>query len=219
MIIRRTLTVFRIPRFKRIVQNFSRSRFQSVLLALWVGGIWTIGYLVAPVLFTTLPDRNVAALVAGRLFADSAVIGMYLGSLLLALLLVNGQSLKRFGWVLLLYIVAEIAGRFIAIPPVFPAALYLAGFAALLVQQRATEPHRKWQFWALLLMLASTAMAYFYFTPAIEAMRQSGEAARASAHFKMLHGTASILYLVTSLAGLALVATGLPKTAIPRSDD
>jgi len=193
------------------VQNINRSRFQSVLLAFWVGGTWTIGYLVAPVLFTTLPDRSVAAFVAGRLFSDSAIVGMYVGSLLLLLLLLDGQPLKRFWWVLLLYIGAEIAGRFTAIPITFLAAVYLAGFAALLARQRDTRPHREWQFWALLLMLASTAIAYFYFTPAIEAMRQSGEAARASTHFKMLHGTASILYLLTSLAGLALVAVGLPQ--------
>jgi len=201
------------------VQYFNRSRFQSVLLALWVGGIWTIGYLVAPVLFTTLPDRSVAALVAGRLFSDSAVIGMYLGSVLMVLLLADGKPLKRFWWLLPLYVVAEITARFTPTPPAFPAALYLAGFIVLLVWHRDTAPHRKWQFWVLLLMLASTAMADFYFTPAIEAMRQSGEAARASAHFKMMHGAASILYLVTSLAGLALVATGLPKTSISPSAD
>jgi len=194
----------------------NRSRFQSVLLALWVGGIWTIGYLVAPVLFTTLDDRSVAALVAGRLFSDSAIIGLYLGSLLLLLLLFAGQPLRRFWWVAPLYFSMELLGRFTALPGAIPALVYFAGFLAIVGFQRHTGAHRQWQFWALILMLASTAAAYFYFTPAIEAMRQSGEAARASAHFKMLHGAASILYLVTSLAGLALVAAGLPNTSPPR---
>lgn len=199
------------------MQFINRSSIQAVLLALWVGGIWTIGYLVAPVLFMTLPDRSVAALVAGRLFSDSAIIGIYLGSLLMVLLLVDGQALKRFWWLLPLYIGAELVGRLTGIPGAFLAAIYFAVFVALFVLQRETRPHRKWQFWMLLLMLVSTAMALFYFTPAIEAMRQSGEAARASAHFKMLHGTASILYLVTSLAGLVLVSAGLPKTSISRA--
>lgn len=190
------------------LRNPNRARFQSVLLALWIGGIWTIGYLVAPVLFTTLPDRSAAALVAGRLFSDSALVGLYLGSLLLFLLLVEDQPLKRFWWALSLYIVAELVGRFSPLPGYVSALVYACVFAAILYQQRTTGFHRKWQFWTLLFMLLSTAIAYFYFTPAIEAMRQSGEAARASAQFKMLHATASILYLFTSIAGLVLVAFG-----------
>lgn len=201
------------------MRNFNRSHFQSILLAFWVGGIWTIGYLVAPVLFTTLPDRSVAALVAGRLFSDSAVIGLYLGSLLMLLMLIDGQPFRQFWWVLLLYIAAELVGRFTPMPGIIPALVYLGSFVAIVGLQRQAGVHRKWQFWALVLMLASTAAAYFYFTPAIEAMRQSGEAARASTHFKMLHGAASILYLVTSLAGLALVAAGLPGTSISPSRD
>jgi hypothetical protein len=199
------------------LRYFNQTRFQSVLLALWVGGIWTIGYLVAPVLFTTLPDRSVAALVAGRLFSDSAIIGLYLGSLLMLLVLLGGQPLRQFWWVLPLYVLAELVGRFTAMPGVILALVYLGSFVAIIGLQRHAGVHRKWQFWALLLMLASTAVAYFYFTPAIDAMRQSGEAARASAHFKMLHGAASILYLVTSLAGLALVAAGLPGRSISQS--
>jgi hypothetical protein len=197
------------------VHYLDRSRIQTVLLAFWVGGIWTIGYLVAPVLFTTLADRSVAALVAGHLFSISAVIGLYLDSLLLLLLLTNGQPIKRFWWVLPLYIVAEITGRLTALPGFIFPLVYVGVFTVIFVQQRETGIHRRWQFWALLLMLLLTAIAYFYFTPAIEAMRQSGEAARKTAHFKMMHGTASILYLVTSLTGLALVAIGLPRTAKP----
>ena len=187
------------------------------MLALWVGGIWSIGYLVAPVLFKTLPDHSVAALVAGRLFSDSAIVGIYLGSLLMALLLIDDQPLKRFWWILPLYIVSELVGRLNLVPVPFLAAVYLASFAVLILLQRNTQPHRKWQFWVLAFMLVSTAIALFYFTPAIEAMRQSGEAARASAHFRMLHGAASILYLVTSLAGLILVGAGLTKTSFSRS--
>ena len=38
------------------------------LLTLWVGSLWTIGYLVAPVLFVLLDDRAVAGRLAGELF-------------------------------------------------------------------------------------------------------------------------------------------------------
>lgn len=139
-------------------------RFEFVILVLWIGGIWTVGYIVAPVLFTALTDRSLAAFIAGRLFSIMAVIGMVCGSILLATRLM----------------------------------LIRAGFL------------RKWQFWVLILMLGFTAVGYFFFSPAIEAMRLSGEAAHASPAFKRLHGAASILYLCTSLGGLALVAFGLP---------
>ena len=39
------------------------------LLTLWVGGLWAIGYLVAPTLFSSLGDRQLAGMVAGKLFA------------------------------------------------------------------------------------------------------------------------------------------------------
>lgn len=42
--------------------------FALVVVTLWVGGMWAVGYLVAPVLFDMLPDRMLAGRVAGRLF-------------------------------------------------------------------------------------------------------------------------------------------------------
>jgi len=142
--------------------NSRIKQLESVLLVLWIGGIWTVGYIVAPVLFTTLTDRSLAALVAGRLFNLMGVIGMSCGVLLLSILIANGYR-------------------------------------------------RSWQFWVLVMMLVITAVGYFYLSPAIDTMRQSGEAAHASQAFKQLHGTASILYLCTSLGGLALVVVGLPR--------
>jgi hypothetical protein len=38
------------------------------LLTLWVGSLWTVGYLVAPALFAILEDRALAGHVAGELF-------------------------------------------------------------------------------------------------------------------------------------------------------
>lgn len=45
-------------------------------ITLWVGGLWVIGYLVAPMLFATLGDRQLAGEVAGRLFALIAGLGL-----------------------------------------------------------------------------------------------------------------------------------------------
>ncbi|MCH2219440.1 MAG: DUF4149 domain-containing protein [Dechloromonas sp.] len=36
-----------------------------ITIALWVGGLWAIGYIVAPVLFSSLGDRQLAGMVAG----------------------------------------------------------------------------------------------------------------------------------------------------------
>ena len=100
--------------------KFNFSRIQSVLLALWVGGIFAVGYLVAPVLFAMLPDRSVAGLVAGHLFALSAVAGMYIGSVLLVSWLVDGMPLRRVWWLLPLWLVAEWIGRFTSLPAIIP---------------------------------------------------------------------------------------------------
>ena len=41
---------------------------ERVLLTLWVGGLWAIGYMVAPALFATLEDRALAGNLAGLMF-------------------------------------------------------------------------------------------------------------------------------------------------------
>ena len=44
-------------------------------ITLWVGGMWAIGYLAAPVLFASLGDRQLAGMVAGKLFALIGWVG------------------------------------------------------------------------------------------------------------------------------------------------
>lgn len=58
---------------------------------LWVGGMWMLGYVVVPVLFKMLPDRQLAGMVAGQLFTLLAFLGM-----LCALYLLIYQ-LQQFG--------------------------------------------------------------------------------------------------------------------------
>ncbi|MDP9109581.1 MAG: DUF4149 domain-containing protein, partial [Pseudomonadota bacterium] len=41
---------------------------QDLLVVLWTGSLWTIGYLVAPTLFLTLPDSMLAGTIAARMF-------------------------------------------------------------------------------------------------------------------------------------------------------
>ena len=58
---------------------------ERILLTLWVGGMWTIGYLVAPVLFGTLNDRQLAGDLAGFLFKIIGIIGLVSGVILFLL--------------------------------------------------------------------------------------------------------------------------------------
>ncbi|HJW02562.1 MAG TPA: DUF4149 domain-containing protein [Azospira sp.] len=53
-------------------------------MTLWVGGLWVVGYLVAPVLFASLPTRLLAGEVAGQLFSWMGWIGVGCGVYLLA---------------------------------------------------------------------------------------------------------------------------------------
>src|SRR5512135_1865025 len=57
----------------------------TALLAVsaWVGGLWGIGYLAAPVLFQTLPDKMLAGMLAGKMFSLIAWVGIACGIYLL----------------------------------------------------------------------------------------------------------------------------------------
>lgn len=62
---------------------------RSMIAALWVGGMWAIGFIVAPVLFATLPDRALAGMLAGRLFSLIAWTGAGCAVYLLAFQLLS----------------------------------------------------------------------------------------------------------------------------------
>ena len=57
---------------------------ERILLTLWVGGLWAIGYLAVPVLFQGVNDRRLAGEVAGQMFGVLSLIGLVCGALLLA---------------------------------------------------------------------------------------------------------------------------------------
>ncbi len=87
---------------------------------LWVGSFIAIGFLVVPVLFSTLGDRQVAGFVAASLFKIQAYLGVILSTslMLLANYLVR-QGLNAFRllrWILLGMLACAIAAAFILIP-------------------------------------------------------------------------------------------------------
>ncbi|MBI3222744.1 MAG: DUF4149 domain-containing protein [Nitrosomonadales bacterium] len=68
----------------------------TLLLTAWVGSLWAVGYLAVPVLFSAQPDRQLAGMLAGRMFAVSGYFGMLCAAWLLAhLLLTKGRSALR----------------------------------------------------------------------------------------------------------------------------
>lgn len=52
------------------------TRIRLLVGTLWVGSLWTIGYLVAPTLFATLPDQRLAGTIAGSLFRIEAWLSL-----------------------------------------------------------------------------------------------------------------------------------------------
>lgn len=61
----------------------------SLAITLWVGGLWAIGFIVAPSLFASLKDRALAGELAGNLFGLIAWVGFACAVWLLAYLVVR----------------------------------------------------------------------------------------------------------------------------------
>lgn len=75
---------------------------ERLLLTLWVGALWSIGYLAVPLAFVNI-EATIAAEYAAKLFFAVNVIGLISGTLLLSskIILMRGRVLQfwRF-WVL-----------------------------------------------------------------------------------------------------------------------
>ncbi len=52
---------------------------ERALIALWVGGMWIGGYLVAPLLFNLLENRQLAGTVGGQCSVQSIAWGLRVG--------------------------------------------------------------------------------------------------------------------------------------------
>jgi len=136
---------------------------EKILLTIWVGAMWSVGYIVTPVLFQML-DKPVAGNVAGQLFT----IVSYLGLFAAVALIIN--ILMQYGF-----------------------------------------NRRHWQLWTLVGMLVIVMTGQFVFQPMMEELKAAGLSGENATRFGRLHGMASGLFLINSLAGLALVISGLSK--------
>ncbi len=87
----------------------------AIVIALWIGGMWTIGYLVAPTLFAVLPDHQLAGMIAGHIFAVAGWLGMACATFLLVFMLarLGIDALKRgVFWLILLLLIFTVASQF-----------------------------------------------------------------------------------------------------------
>ena len=86
-----------------------------IAITLWVGGMWAIGYMAAPVLFSSLGDRQLAGVIAGKLFSLIGWVGLGCAAYLLIFLLSRwgGKFLKSaVFWLVLLMALLVVASQF-----------------------------------------------------------------------------------------------------------
>lgn len=136
----------------------------AILVAVWVGALWAIGFMAAPVLFQQLADRMLAGAIAGKLFTIVAWLGI--GSATYAL-------------------------------------LYLMVREGVTVLRSAV-------FWIVLVMLVLTLVGQFGVTPIMDGLKAQSMSrdimeGMLRDRFMMWHGISSVLYLVVSVLGVALV--------------
>ncbi|GAB4062538.1 DUF4149 domain-containing protein [Uliginosibacterium sediminicola] len=136
----------------------------AICITLWVGALWAVGFLTAPVLFHELADKTLAGNLAGKLFAIIAWLGI--GSAAYALL----------------YVLARQGARSL----------------------------KTAVFWLIFLMLLLTLAGHFGVTPVIaqlkaEALPREVMESVLKDRFVAWHGVSSVLYLIQSVLGIALV--------------
>ena len=100
--------------------QFNLQRLFSLVTGLWVGGLIAVGFLVTPILFSALGDRQVAGMVAGHLFRVEANLSVFLSVVLMILanvLVRQGNDQFRIArWTLLGMLACAISAAFILIP-------------------------------------------------------------------------------------------------------
>ena len=95
------------------------NRLENLTLALWVGCMIGVGYIAAPVLFSTLDDRQMAGMLAGKMFHAVTIMGLICGGILL-ILRYRDASVELFrqwrGWLLLIMLICVAVSMFILQP-------------------------------------------------------------------------------------------------------
>jgi len=92
------------------------ARIRMLIATLWVGSMWTIGYIVAPTLFASLADKVLAGSLAGKLFRIEAWLSVVCAIALIALLRSKEEGVAKAGrqamWIALAMLACTLAGYF-----------------------------------------------------------------------------------------------------------
>ncbi len=91
--------------------------------------------------------------------------------------------------------------------------LGLACGVALLLANRLRTRRVGWRLWVVAAMLALVCIGQFVLTPMIAELRMAGMTG--TPRFGQLHGLASLLFVVTAVLGLWLVAAGQERGISP----
>jgi Domain of unknown function (DUF4149) len=110
---------------------------RATLLTAWVGSLWTVGYVAAPALFASLPDRALAGHLAGILFGLEYWIALVSAPLYIACELALGWRGARLALPVAMLAVAAVIEfglrpRIAAATPGSHSFAWLHGSAALL---------------------------------------------------------------------------------------
>ena len=92
----------------------------NLISGLWVGSFFTIAFLVVPILFSGLGDRQVAGIVAASIFKYEAYLSVFLSAFLMVaanyFIRQGLNSYRIIRWILLGMLACAIARAFILIP-------------------------------------------------------------------------------------------------------
>jgi predicted cobalt transporter CbtA len=116
-----------------------------IVVTAWVGALWTVGYLVAPTLFNALENRQLAGMLAGKMFTLVAYVGIGAAFYLMIHRLVRyGTGALRQGvfWIVLVMLLLVLAGHF-GIQPVL-ASLKAQALPTDVMQSIFADRFRTW---------------------------------------------------------------------------
>jgi hypothetical protein len=90
----------------------------TFLVTLWAGSLWTVCGIVAPQLFATLPERQLAGQMAARLFHIETWLGVVIAIALIAIFAARKAfaTSKTILWLILLTAAAPLASELILGP-------------------------------------------------------------------------------------------------------
>ncbi len=127
------------------LMNRVLDQFAILLVTAWVGALWAVGGLVAPLLFQTIPDKMQAGALAGHIFTWLAYVGVVSAFLLLLIRLFGFgvYALKQgYFWIVVLMLTLVLIGQ-LGIQPVL-AHLKAMAFPADVMQSVFADRFRNW---------------------------------------------------------------------------